>query len=77
MSKWVIRSDPATHQVGNPIECFDPDARDGSFKFLSIEEGIRSLIRPNETVIGSSSRRLVMIGATLVGYIEIYDALPV
>ena len=76
MSKWVVRNDSATHRVGNPIECFDPEARDGSFKFLSIEEGIRSLIGPGETVVGSSKRRLVMLGVRLVGYIEICDALP-
>jgi hypothetical protein len=76
MSKWVIRKDCAAHRVGDPIECFDPNARDGSFQFLSIEEGIRSLIRPDEIVVGSSAERWVMRGAKLVGYIEIRDASP-
>ena len=76
MSKWVIRNDCATHRVGDPIECFDPTAMDGSFDYLSIEEGIRSLIGPDEIVVGSSTERWVMKGAKLVGYIEICDAAP-
>ncbi len=76
MSKWVIRNDCATHRVGAPIECFDPTAMDGSFDFLSIEEGIRSLIRADETVVVSSTERRVMRGTKLVGYIEIRDASP-
>ena len=74
MSKWVIRKDCATHKVGEPKECFDPTAMDGSFAFPSIEEGVRSLIGPDEIVIGSSSKRRVMRGARVVGYIEICDA---
>jgi len=76
MSKWVIRNDCATHRVGVPKECFDPNALDGSFEFPSIEEGVKSLIGPDEIVIGSSSKRLVMRGAGLVGYIEVCDARP-
>jgi hypothetical protein len=49
---------------------------DGSFEFPSIEEGVRSLVGPDEIVVGSSIRRRVMIGARLVGYIEVSDASP-
>ena len=76
MSKWVIRNDCATRRVGDPKECFDPNAMDGSFEFPSIEEGVRSLISPDEIVLGSSSTRRVMRGARLVGYIEVCDASP-
>jgi hypothetical protein len=76
MSKWVIRSDCETHKVGDPRECFDPNAMDGSFEFQSIEEGVRSLIGPDENVVGSSTKRCVMNGARLVGYIEVCDASP-
>ena len=76
MSKWVVRNDCATHRVGEPRECFDPKAMDGRFDFLSIEEGIQSLIGPDEIVIGSSSSRLVMRGARLVGYIQVCDTAP-
>ena len=76
MSKWVVRSDCATHRVGKPRECFDPNAMDGSFEFQSIEEGVRSLIGPDEIVLGSSTKRRVMRGARLVGYIEVCDASP-
>jgi hypothetical protein len=73
MSKWVIRNDCATHRVGQSKQCFDPNARDGSFEFPSIEEGVLSLIGPDEIVIGSSTSRLVMKGARLVGYIHVRD----
>jgi len=76
MSKWVIRNDCATHRVGDPKECFDPNAMDGSFEFPSIEEGVRSLVGPDEIVVGSSTSRRVMMGARLVGYIEVCDAAP-
>jgi len=76
MSKWVIRNDCATRRVGGPKECFDPNAKDGSFEFQSIEEGVRSLIGPDETVVGSSAKRRVMRGARLVGYIEVCDPSP-
>jgi len=49
---------------------------DGSFEFQSIEEGVRSLIGPDEIVLGSSTKRRVMRGARLVGYIEVCDASP-
>jgi hypothetical protein len=49
---------------------------DGRFEFLSIEEGIQSLIGPDEIVIGSSTSRLVMKGARLVGYIQVCDTSP-
>ena len=49
---------------------------DGSFEFQSIEEGVRSLIGPDEIVLGSSTKRRVMKGARLVGYIEVCDASP-
>jgi hypothetical protein len=77
MSKWVIRNDTATHRVGDPKECFDPNAMDGSFEFQSIEEGVQSLLGPDEVVVvGSSTTRRVMRGARLVGYIEVCDASP-
>jgi hypothetical protein len=76
MSKWVVRNDCATQRVGEPRECFDPTAMDGRFDFLSIEEGVQSLIGPDEIVIGSSSSRLVMKGARLVGYIQVSDTSP-
>jgi hypothetical protein len=76
MSKWVVRNDCAIHRVGNPKECFDPTAMDGRFEFLTIEEGIQSLIGPDEIVVGSSASRLVMNGAKLVGYIQICDTSP-
>jgi hypothetical protein len=76
MSKWVIRNDCARRRVGAPKECFDPNAMDGSFEFPSIEEGVRSLIGPNEIAVGQSPKRLVMRGARLVGYIEVCDAPP-
>jgi hypothetical protein len=76
MSKWVIRTDCAAHRVGEPKQCFDPKAMDGSFEFLSIEEGVRSLMGPDEIVIGSSTKRRVMRGARIVGYIEVCDASP-
>jgi len=76
MSKWVVRNDCATHQIGEPRECFDPKAMDGRFDLLSIEEAVRSLIGPDEMFIGSSSSRLVMRGAKLVGYIQICDTSP-
>jgi hypothetical protein len=76
MSKWVVRNDCAIHRVGNPKECFDPKAMDGRFEFLTVEEGIQSLIGPDEIVIGSSASRLVMNGAKLVGYIQICDTSP-
>lgn len=76
MSKWVVRNDCAARRVGDPRECFDPTAMDGSFEFPSIEEGVRSLVGPDEIVVGSSIRRRVMIGARLVGYIEVSDASP-
>lgn len=49
---------------------------DGSFEFPSIEEGVQSLIGPDEVVLGSSTTRRVMKGARLVGYIEVRDAAP-
>jgi hypothetical protein len=76
MSKWVIRNDCATRRVGDPRECFDPNAMDGSFEFPSIEEGVQSLIGPDEIVVGSSAKRRVMRGARVVGYIEVCDASP-
>ncbi len=76
MSKWVIRNDCAARLVVDPKECFDPNAMDGRFEFLSIEEGIQSLIGPDEIVIGSSASRRVMNGARLVGYIQIGEASP-
>jgi hypothetical protein len=76
MSKWVIRTDCETRKVGEPTECFDPNAMDGSFEFISIDEGVQSLIGPDETVIGTSLRRRVMRGARLVGYIDVCDASP-
>jgi hypothetical protein len=76
MSKWVLRSDCATQRVGEPRECFDPAAMDGRFECLSIEEGVQSLIGPDETVIGSAASRIVMKGAALVGYIQICDTSP-
>jgi hypothetical protein len=76
MSKWVIRNDCATHRVGEPRECFDPNATDGGLAFLSIEEGVQSLIGPDEIVIGSSTSRLVIKGARLVGYIQVCDTSP-
>ena len=76
MSKWVVRNDCATHRVGDARECFDPDAMDGRFEFLSVEQGIRSLLDPHESVIGTSASRLVMNGARLVGYIQVCDTSP-
>jgi hypothetical protein len=76
MSKWVIRNDCATNRVGQSRECFDPQAMDGRFEFLSVEEGIQSLIGPDEIVIGSSTSRFVMKGAKLVGYIQVCDTSP-
>lgn len=76
MSKWVIRNDCGTRRVGQARECFDPTAMDGNFEFLSIEEGVQSLIGPDEIVIGSSTSRLVMKGARLVGYIQVCDTSP-
>jgi hypothetical protein len=76
MSKWVIRNDCAIQRVGDPKQCFDPNAMDGSFEFPSIEEGVQSLIGADEVVIGSSASRRVMRGASLVGYIEVCDASP-
>lgn len=76
MSKWVIRNDCATQRVGDARECFDPNAMDGRFEFLSVEEGIQSLIGPDEIVIGTSASRLVMNGARLVGYIQVCDTSP-
>jgi hypothetical protein len=49
---------------------------DGRFEFLSVEEGIQSLIGPDEIVIGTSASRLVMNGARLVGYIQVSDTSP-
>jgi len=48
----------------------------GSFEFLSVEEAIHSLVGPDEVVIGSSTKRQVMRGAKVVGYIEVFDVLP-
>jgi len=76
MSKWVLRSDCTTQMVGEPRECFDPKAMDGNFELVSIEQGVQSLIDPHEIVIGSSSSRLVMNGARLVGYIQVCDTFP-
>jgi hypothetical protein len=76
MSKWVSRNDCATNQVGEPRECFDPNAKDGRFEFISVEEGVQSLVGPDEIVIGLSKSRLVMKGARLVGYIQIWDSSP-
>jgi hypothetical protein len=76
MSKWVIRNDCAANRVGEAKECFDPNAMDGSFEFISVAEGVQSLIGPEEIVIGSSTSRLVMNGARLVGYIQIWDTPP-
>jgi hypothetical protein len=76
MSKWVMRNDCATRRVGEARECFDPNAMDGRFEFLSVEEGIQSLIDPDEFVIGTSASRLVMKGARLVGYIQVCDTSP-
>jgi hypothetical protein len=76
MSKWVIRNDCSTRRVGDPKECFDPNAMDGSFEFPSIEEGVQSLVGPDEIAIGSSTKRRVMRGIRLVGYIEVCDAAP-
>lgn len=76
MSKWVVRNDCATRRVGEPKECLDPNAMDGSFDCLSIEEGVQSLIGPDEIVIGSSTSRIVMKGARLVGYIQVCETSP-
>jgi hypothetical protein len=76
MSKWVFRNDCAIRRVGQPIECFDPNEMNGSFVFLSIEEGVHSLIGPEEIVIGCLTSRLVMKGARCVGYIEVRDTSP-
>jgi hypothetical protein len=76
MSKWVFRNDCATRRIGEARECFDPNAMDGRFEFLSIEEGVQSLVGPDEIVIGSSTSRLVMKGARLVGYIQVCDTSP-
>jgi hypothetical protein len=76
MSKWVSRNDCATNQVGEARECFDPNAMDGRFQFISVEEGVQSLVGPDEIVIGRSKSRLVMKGARLVGYIQIWDTSP-
>jgi hypothetical protein len=76
MSKWVIRQDCATRPLGDPKECFDPNAMDGRFEFLSIEEGVQSLLGPDEMAIGSSASRPVMNGTRLVGYIQICDTSP-
>jgi hypothetical protein len=76
MSKWVLRNDCTTHMVGEPRECFDPNAMGGDFELVSIEQGIQSLIDQHEIVIGCSSSRLVMNGARLVGYIQVCDTLP-
>jgi hypothetical protein len=58
------------------VECFDPNTMDGSFELPSIEDGVRSLVGPDEIVIGSWTQRRVMLGAKLVGYIQICDASP-
>ena len=76
MSKWVVRNDCSTHRVGEARECLDPHAMHGRFEFPSIDEGVQSLIGPDETVIGSSSSRLVMKGSRLVGYIQVCDTIP-
>jgi hypothetical protein len=76
MSIWVTRSDCATRRIGEPKECFDPKAMDGRFEFISIEEGVQSLIGPDEIVIGLSTSRRVMKGAKLVGYIQVCDVKP-
>ena len=76
MSIWVIRNDCATRRIGEPKECFDPKAMDGRFEFISVDEGIQSLIAPDEIVIGSSASRRVMKGAKLVGYIQVCDVKP-
>jgi hypothetical protein len=76
MSKWVLRNDCMTQMVGEPRECFDPKAMDGNFELVSIEQGVQSLIDSHEIVIGSSSSRLVMNGARLVGYIQVCDTFP-
>jgi hypothetical protein len=73
MSKWVIRNDCTSRIVGEPRQCFDPNAMDGRYEFLSIEEGIQSLISPDEIVVGASGPRRVMNGARVVGYIRVCD----
>jgi hypothetical protein len=73
MSKWVIRNDCTSRIVGEPRQCFDPNAMDGRYEFLSIEAGIQSLISPDEIVIGASGSRRVMNGARVVGYIRVCD----
>jgi len=76
MSKWVSRNDCATNQIGEARECFDPNAMDGRFQFISVEEGVQSLVGPGEIVIGGSTSRPVMRGARLVGYIQVCDTSP-
>jgi hypothetical protein len=76
MSKWVIRTDAAARPIGQPMECFDPDAMDATGEIPTIDECVQSLVAEDEIVIGHTSKRAVMKGPKLVAFIEIRNSLP-
>jgi hypothetical protein len=73
MYKCVFRTDLKQRPVSEPLLCID--AREMFFRpgMPSIEQCVQLLVTGEEICLGVSSRRAVMQGPKVVGYIHIVE----
>jgi hypothetical protein len=71
MPKWVIRKDLALNTSGAPLLCQDPDELAFDPSHPTIEECVSRLLQGDEICLSGASKRHIMRGTRLVGYIEI------
>jgi hypothetical protein len=74
MAKCVVRTDLRQRPVGEPLPCVDA----GEIFFYpaahTVNECVQMLLTRDEICLGASEKRSVMLGARLVGFIKVFDA---
>lgn len=74
MSKCVFRTDLQNLPVSEFLLCIEPDEIFFQPHAPTVEECVHKLVGSDEICLGFSTKREILQGARVVGYIRIIDA---